>query len=167
MQIRLTRTRLIILGVIVVGAVAWFAFDYFHVSDAERIAATIDELALVIEANDPERVQPFLAEDFDFDRMGPEEFREFHEFCLRWVKVTELHPYGKTVTVDPTDADRATARVETLLRLDFYNTEYRFDWELDLRRLGEEEWKVSAVRAYNPQRQEQISAATIRALLPH
>lgn len=150
MYVRITRSRLIILGIALAAAGAWLLVDWIVVTDKERVEQTLGDLARAVETNDPAALAPFLDPSFRLGGMDAETFQPWYEGVLAHLKVKRVSVYDSKVVLDDKNPDAATASVITYVILDRPAGEYRVDWQLAFHRRTPTEWKLARVRAWQP-----------------
>ena len=166
MQIRITGFHLILLGVLVLGVGGYFLLDWLIVTDVERVEATVEELARVVEKNDVASVMPHLDASF---RMGDLDLEAFHEWYTKTLKVVQVREgsiYDTEAEVDKADPNLARALVLTFVELENPRGFHRINWQLEFRRHGEHTWKVSSVRALWPKDGREIPLKSVPHWLP-
>lgn len=178
MEIRLTKRRLSVLGVLILGVGGYVLLDWLIVTDAERVEETLDRLEAAVETSDAEAVMPFLDDSFRLGGMNPEEFRAWYAELLKRMHVKNVSQYDRKVEIDKADRNVAYADVQTCIELDRPASEQRIDWRLEFRRRGEEgnpnpdasgletPWKLVVVRAYWPRNGQEIPLKTVPEMIP-
>jgi len=178
MEIRLTKTRLIVLGVLVLGVGGYFLLDWLIVTDVERVEMTLDRIEKAVETSDVEAVMPFLDDSFRLGGMNPEQFHAWYAELLKRMHVKNVSQYDRKVQIDEGDRDVAIAVVQSFIELDRPVAEQRIDWRLEFRRRDENgdpernasplgtPWKLVGVRAYWPRNDQEIPLRSVPEMIP-
>jgi len=179
MEVRLTKSRLIVLAVLLLGVGTYFLLNWLIVTDTKRVKATLDRLQAAVEANDADAVVPFLDDSFRLAGMNREQFRTWYGDLLKRMHVKQVSQYDRKVVFDKTDPDVAHVEVQTFIQLDKPVEEQRIDWRLDFRRRAVTDprgdaasappksvWKLVVVRAVWPANGQDIPLSSVPDYVP-
>ena len=150
MEIRLTRTRLIVLAALVAAGGVYLLIDWLVVTDRERVEQAVAGLARAVESGDPRAIEPYLADDFRPRGLKPEEFATWYAGFIAVFPVQKVSLYDCTVAMDKSDPDRAAATVMSIVVAKHPAGDFRLDWRLEFRRENKTEWKLELARAWLP-----------------
>jgi hypothetical protein len=179
MEIRLTKPRLIVLSVLLLGVGLFLLLNWLIVTDTRRVKATLDQLQHAVEANDANAIIPFLDDSFRLAGMDREQFRPWYADLLKRMHVKQVSQFDRKVVFDKSNPDLARVEVQTFIQLDKPVEEQRIDWRLDFRRSDvidprgdlkstppKSVWKLVVVRASWPLNNQDIPLGSVPDYIP-
>ena len=161
MRIVIRRSRLIVLGVIVLGVGVWFLVGWLVVTDADRIEQTIARVTESVEKGDVAAVTAELDDTFALGRISREGFRPWLEGALRGYGPVKVSNIATTVTIDK---DLANVHVQSFVDEKAFGATHRIDWKLELIKRGEA-WKLKGIRAFLQPHNQEISLASLESIV--
>ena len=165
MQIRITRLRLVVLGLLVLGVAGYLLWDYAVVTEPERIETVIVEVAGAVEAGDFEACAAHMDDSCRLMGRPIPDIRKLCEQAMKAFPITDADPYEIDVTMDANDPDRATAKVVAAFVLRDYQGEYKIDWKLAFVRRDGHNWRLTDITPYRHGTRDPVYLAQIEWLL--
>ncbi len=149
MYIALTRTRIIVLGILVAaGAAAWTIWALVD-TDSKRIGRTLTAVEHAVEKGDMSALAALTDNDCLISGIKAADFLKWYGSVQGVVGVKDVSLYDLTITFDPKDTAHATATVLTFIQFEKH-PELRVDWRIEFRKHEHNEWKLLSARAFLP-----------------
>ena len=165
MQIRITRMRVAVLCLVVVGAAGTFIIDHMIVTEEERVEDVIEQIGLALEAGDFDACVVHFDESCTL--MG-RPIRNLQALCREALKsypITDADPYEIDVTLDEATPNRAEAKVTSAVIMKDDKTERKIDWKLEFVRDSANNWKLTSIIPYMHHTRDQIFLTQVEWLL--
>lgn len=151
MRTALTLRKAAIILVLLLGAGGFYIWDWLILTDAERVAARIQEIALGIRTNDPDKVLACLDKSFRMEKMGPTKLHEWHKSVLENMKVVRF-TVSRIGEIKRDERDKGlmrTTSVSTLVLSAAPDQPILVKWDLVFRLNGEDDWRLRSVRVFD------------------
>ncbi|HKB40658.1 MAG TPA: hypothetical protein VKD72_29805 [Gemmataceae bacterium] len=127
----------------------YFLLDILHETPREKVEATIKEMADAASKHDLDRLFRHVSDNFKYQSSDRKAFRERVRSALDRYDVKNIHVKDLRFLNMDVDAGRMTVRVGGTAST---NQEWSMalPCELDFVREGDGEWRMRAIRFYNP-----------------